>query len=76
MSMGFSVDGLLLAAGDNKGTAHVWARQPSGCVRAPGATAPGGAGRRNKPAHGRGRVCWRGQARRPARSAWRAIAMR
>lgn len=32
MSMGFSADGLLLAAGDNKGAAHVWAKQPSGYV--------------------------------------------
>ena len=34
MSMGFSADGLLVAAGDNKGTAHVWAKQPSGYVGA------------------------------------------
>jgi len=37
MSMGFSADGLLLAAGDNKGAAHVWAKQPSGYVGGPGA---------------------------------------
>jgi len=30
MSMAFSGDGLLLAAGDNKGAAHVWARKPTG----------------------------------------------
>jgi len=30
MSMGFSVDGLMLAAGDNKGTAHIWVKQPTG----------------------------------------------
>lgn len=30
MSMSFSADGLLLAAGDSKGAAHVWARKPTG----------------------------------------------
>ena len=30
MSLGFSIDGLLLAAGDNKGSAHVWARKAAG----------------------------------------------
>jgi len=32
MSMGFSVDGLLLAAGDNKGAAHIWIKKPAGYV--------------------------------------------
>ena len=30
MSMAFSADGLLLAAGDSKGAAHVWAKKPTG----------------------------------------------
>ena len=48
MSMGFSSDGLLLAAGDNKGTAHVWAKQPSGYAGQP----PGMAARRASSATG------------------------
>jgi hypothetical protein len=30
MSMGFSVDGMLLAAGDNKGAVHIWVKKPKG----------------------------------------------